>query len=102
MKKKPFSLQRRQLTLGAGVLGLSGFVGSCARTSALAPGAGATGAGARAAAVSIGYAAISWRGDDRGAVADVSASGYRGIQLRASAIDAYRTPEAVRDALAKA
>jgi inosose dehydratase len=36
-------------------------------------------------ALRFGYAAITWGGNDRQAIEDISALGYRGIQLRASA-----------------
>jgi len=41
----------------------------------------------------LGYAAITWGGDDPKAIDDVSAVGFKGIQLRASAFDRWgRTP----------
>ena len=38
------------------------------------------------ARIRFGYAAITWGGNDREAIDDISALGYRGIQLRASAV----------------
>src|SRR5881394_4277403 len=37
----------------------------------------------------LGYAAITWGGDDPKAIEDVSAVGFKGIQLRASAFDRW-------------
>ncbi|HEX8028676.1 MAG TPA: TIM barrel protein [Vicinamibacterales bacterium] len=43
----------------------------------------------------FGYAAITWGGNDRQAMADIEAVGFRGIQLRTAAVDAFaeRTSE---------
>lgn len=43
----------------------------------------------RSSDVRFGYAAITWGGDDAKAIADISAVGFRGIQLRSSAVAAY-------------
>jgi len=40
----------------------------------------------RAARVRVGYAAITWGGNDPQAIDDIAALGYAGIQLRASAV----------------
>jgi inosose dehydratase len=54
-----------------------------------------------AAAVRIGYSAITWQGDDRQAIDDIASAGYQGIQLRTSAVDAFGSkPEALRALLA--
>lgn len=52
------------------------------------PAAGATpdAAGRRAPRLRFGYAAITWGGNDGQAIDDVSALGFAGIQLRASAV----------------
>ena len=39
----------------------------------------------------FGYAAITWGGNDRAAIDDISAVGFRGIQLRASAVTEWAT-----------
>lgn len=44
---------------------------------------------AAAAAVRFGYAAITWQGDDVRAIEDISAVGFKGIQLRTSVLAAY-------------
>jgi inosose dehydratase len=41
------------------------------------------------ASMHIGYAAITWGGDDPKAIDDVAAAGFKGIQLRASAFDRW-------------
>jgi inosose dehydratase len=59
-----------------------------AALAAMAPAASAL-AFATSAAVETGCAAITWGGDDARAIDDVAALGYRGIQLRRSAVDKY-------------
>jgi inosose dehydratase len=50
----------------------------------------------------IGYAAITWGGDDEKAIEDVSSAGYKGIQLRASALTRWGgRPAALRQLLQK-
>lgn len=49
----------------------------------------------------IGYAAITWGGNDVQAIEDISALGYPGIQLRANAVREFPDPTALRDLLAK-
>jgi inosose dehydratase len=50
----------------------------------------------------IGYAAITWGGDDEQAIEDVSSVGYKGIQLRASALTRWGgRPGALRELLQK-
>jgi inosose dehydratase len=52
--------------------------------------------------IKIGYAAITWGGDDPRAIEDVSAVGFKGIQLRASAFDRWSSqPGALRETLSK-
>jgi inosose dehydratase len=47
-----------------------------------------------------GYAAITWNGNDRQAITDVSALGFPGIQLRANSIAEFNgSAQAVRDLL---
>lgn len=49
-----------------------------------------------------GYAAITWGGDDARAIDEISEVGFTGIQLRASAFDAFGSrPSALRDLLAR-
>jgi inosose dehydratase len=50
--------------------------------------------------ISVGYAAITWGGDDEKAIEDISAVGYRGIQLRSSVLTTFGDrPQALRDLL---
>ena len=42
-----------------------------------------------AAQITVGYAAITWGGNDVQAIEDVSSLGYKGIQLRSSAVDKF-------------
>jgi inosose dehydratase len=52
--------------------------------------------------IRFGYAAITWGGDDVQAIEDVAAVGFRGIQLRATAVDRFRDkPEALKELLAQ-
>jgi inosose dehydratase len=49
----------------------------------------------------LGYAAITWGGDDDRAIEDISALGFPGIQLRANAVQRFgKNPTALRDLLA--
>jgi inosose dehydratase len=53
------------------------------------------------AEIRIGYAAITWDGKDTQAIEDISAAGYKGIQLRANAVTEFPDAAALRDLLAK-
>jgi inosose dehydratase len=48
-----------------------------------------------------GYASITWNGNDRQAIEDISSLGFRGIQLRSNAIKEFSSPAAVRELLDK-
>ena len=51
--------------------------------------------------ISFGYAAITWGGNDVQAIKDVSAVGFKGIQLRTSVLPEFeKRPAALRDLLA--
>jgi inosose dehydratase len=54
-----------------------------------------------AADIKIGYAAITWGGNDIQAIEDIAALGYPGIQLRANVVKEFPDPHALRDLLAK-
>lgn len=49
----------------------------------------------------VGYAAITWGGNDRQAIEDIAAVGYTGIQLRANCIPEFGSGAAVREELDK-
>jgi inosose dehydratase len=51
--------------------------------------------------IHFGYAAITWGGNDRQAIEDVAAVGFRGIQLRSNSIAEFGSPAAVRDVLSQ-
>jgi inosose dehydratase len=56
----------------------------------------------RMADIKVGCAAITWGGNDDQAMADISALGYPGIQLRANAVARFRErPGELRDILAR-
>jgi inosose dehydratase len=48
--------------------------------------------------IRIGYASITWGGNDRQAIDDISALGFPGIQLRANVVKDFQ-PEQLRDVL---
>ena len=50
---------------------------------------GGAGAAVRRPAIRLGYAAITWGGRDDQAVEDIASLGFRGIQLRASAVERW-------------
>jgi len=55
-----------------------------------------------ASTIKVGYAAITWGGDDPTAIDDIAAVGFKGIQLRASAFDRWGTrPGELREILSK-
>src|SRR5258706_15995227 len=49
--------------------------------------------------IHFGYAAITWGGNDRQAIEDIAAVGFRGIQLRSNSIAEFGSPSAMRDFL---
>jgi inosose dehydratase len=51
--------------------------------------------------IKIGYAAITWGGNDTQAIEDIAALGYPGIQLRANVVKEFPDPKQLRDLLAK-
>jgi len=77
---------------------------SLSRRSFLA-GLGAAGAAAAMAEpppIRVGYAAITWGGDDERAIREIVEAGFPGIQLRNSAVERFgRAPAALRDLLAR-
>ena len=58
--------------------------------------------GAKVDDIQFGYAAITWQGQDRQAIEDVAAVGFKGIQLRTSALPEFGDkPAALKELLAK-
>jgi len=51
--------------------------------------------------IHFAYAAITWGGNDRQAIDDIAAVGFRGIQLRSNSIAEFGSPAAVRDLLSQ-
>ena len=88
------NLGRRDFLATVGALGL-GF-----RLKAEATRVGAEEAAGR---IRLGYAAITWGGNDEQAIQEVSEVGFKGIQLRASAFDKWgKSPAELRALLKKA
>jgi inosose dehydratase len=51
--------------------------------------------------IHLGYASITWGGNDRQAIDEVSALGFRGIQIRSNALEEFGGPQPVRDLMEK-
>jgi inosose dehydratase len=51
--------------------------------------------------IRLGYASITWSGNDRQAIEDISALGFRGIQLRANVIKDFTSTGELKDLLEK-
>lgn len=51
------------------------------------------------AEIKVGYAAITWRGNDRQAIEDIAALGFPGIQLRSNLLTEFANPTDVRNLL---
>jgi inosose dehydratase len=49
----------------------------------------------------LGYASITWGGNDRQAIEDISSVGFRGVQLRANSVQEFGSGAALRDELDK-
>jgi len=91
------TISRRQMIQG---LGAAGFAALGTPADVLARVTGRDGP-ALAAEVTLACAALTWGGNDRQAIDDVAAAGYRGIQLRTSALTEFGTnPSALKDLLA--
>jgi inosose dehydratase len=87
----PRDISRRQFLGAAGAAAAGSLLG--------APGLGAA-ASPAPAEIRWGYAAITWNGNDRQAIDDISDLGFPGIQLRANSIAEFSgSAQAVRDLL---
>jgi inosose dehydratase len=51
--------------------------------------------------IRLGYAAITWGGNDRQAIDDIAALGFPGIQLRSNCIEEFGSPATLRELLEK-
>ena len=51
------------------------------------------------AEIKLGYAAITWNGNDRQAIEDIAALGFPGIQLRSNVLNEFPNPGELRDLL---
>jgi inosose dehydratase len=51
------------------------------------------------AEIRVGYASITWDGNDRQAIDDIASLGFRGVQLRANVIKDFGSPSELRDLL---
>lgn len=51
--------------------------------------------------IRIGYASITWGGNDNQAIEDIAAVGYPGIQLRTNVLSEYPDPHVLKNTLAK-
>src|SRR6267378_175728 len=51
------------------------------------------------AEIRIGYASITWGGNDRQAIEDIASLGFRGIQLRSNVIKEFGSPTELWDVL---
>ena len=47
----------------------------------------------------IGYAAITWGGNDRQAIEDIAAAGYPGIQIRSNSVEEFGSGAALKEVL---
>ena len=85
---------RREFLAALGALGVTGLYTS--------GGVRLQADGADAGQIRPGYAAITWGGQDEQAIEDISEAGFKAIQLRASAFDAFGSrPAALRELLAR-
>jgi inosose dehydratase len=75
--------------LGMSAVGVAGFLPKFANSSV-------------ASNIRLGYAAITWEGNDALAIKEIAELGFRGIQLRSNILKEYgERPEALRDLLAQ-
>jgi len=86
---------RREMLAGCGMLGLAALCGS----SPLVPEASAA-SRRKGTKLQIGYASITWGGNDVQAMEDIAALGYPGIQLRANTLKEFPDPKQLAAKLA--
>lgn len=78
---------RRNFLTGLGTIGAVTVLPSFARTG-------------RQSEIRFGYAAITWGNEERQAVDDIAAVGFRGVQFRANAVTDFK-PSELKDLLAE-
>jgi inosose dehydratase len=85
-------LSRRKFLSHLGLATISLPLFSCTAVNALTPN--------RISGLKIGYSAITWGGNDVQAMKDISALGFKGIQLRSNILKEYgKRPEEVKELL---
>ncbi len=85
-------LSRRKFLSHLGLATISVPLFSCSAVNALTSN--------KVPGLTIGYSAITWGGNDVQAMKDISALGFKGIQLRSNILKEYSSkPEAVKDLL---
>ena len=87
---------RREMLANCGMIGLAALCGS----SSLASEAFAAPRRKQANQMQIGYASITWGGNDVQAMEDIAALGYPGIQLRANTLKEFPDPKQLAAKLA--
>lgn len=96
-------MDRREFFATSAAAAVTG-IAAAATPSAATPSAASSAAArepTRRVVPHFGYAAITWGGDDVQAIDDIAAVGYRGIQLRASAVTRWgANPAVLRQRLA--
>ena len=86
---------RREMLTGCGMIGLAALCGSSPLVSEAFAAARPKGA-----KLQIGYASITWGGNDVQAMEDIAALGYPGIQLRANTLKEFPDPKQLSAKLA--
>lgn len=89
------SMRRREFITGVGALAAI----SSLKSASLLVRDGAPVSAGKAAAIHLGYAAITWDGNDRQAIHDISKLGFHGIQVRSNCIAEFGSPQALRTLL---
>jgi inosose dehydratase len=70
--------RRREFLEAAGAAAAAALLPGTARPDVVVP------------LIEVGYAAITWQGDDQKAIDEIAAEGFHGIQLRSPIVEAYR------------
>jgi inosose dehydratase len=81
--KRTFDYHRREFLLALGSVGACAFAQRGSQRGRPAP--------AKPSPIRAGYAAITWGGHDEQAIDEIAQVGFKGIQLRASAVNTFGT-----------